>query len=55
MTTYELELYYDDLTPEAQARLLDTVGIKSPTEMNWDVFPITVISFEEEEEDEGEV
>ena len=36
------ELFYDDLTPEAQERLLETAGLESPSDMNWDVLPIDV-------------
>ena len=43
------ELFFSDLTPEAQQRLLDTVGIKDPKEANWDmdIFPITILEFED--------
>ena len=36
------ELMFDDLTPEAQERLLEFMG-ESVGEMNWNVFPITTI------------
>ena len=41
------ELYFDDLTEQAQNELLRKAGIKSAKDMNWDVFPITVIEFDE--------
>ena len=42
------EIYFDDLTEQAQAKLLESVGIEDASEMNWDVFPITTIEVEEE-------
>lgn len=46
-----MNLYFKDLTPEAQAVLLKEAGIKSPQEMNWDVFPITELDFDNEDDD----
>ena len=43
-----MEIYFDDLTEEAQKRLLECAGVEKPEDMNWDVFPITVIEFEGE-------
>ena len=43
MEESEFELYFDDLTPEAQERLLLTYGLKSAEEANWNIFPIAVI------------
>lgn len=40
------ELYFTDLTEEAQKELLEKAGVESPEDMNWDVFPITTIEFE---------
>ena len=42
----EFELYFTDLTEKAQQKLLEKAGVKSPEEMNWDVFPITTLNFE---------
>jgi hypothetical protein len=39
----EYEIYFSDLTPEAQKDLLDFVGIASPKELNWDVYPIAML------------
>ena len=39
----EYEIYFSDLTPEAQADLLEFVGISSPKELNWDVYPIAML------------
>ena len=41
------ELYFDDLTEKAQEELLRKAGLKSAEDNNWDVFPITVIEFDE--------
>lgn len=46
------ELYASDLTEEAQKNLCECAGIKDISEANWDVFPITTIDFEDEDEDE---
>lgn len=35
------ELYFTDLTDEAQKELLNLAGITDPKELNWDVYPIT--------------
>ena len=37
------ELYWGDLTPEAQEELLNVFGIKSIEDTNWDCMPITTI------------
>lgn len=37
------EIYFNDLTTEAQKRYLEFMKVKSPEELNEDVFPITVI------------
>jgi len=36
-------LYFRDLTPEAQKRLLAFLGVEKPEEKNLDVFPIAII------------
>ena len=40
-----LELYFQDLNPEAQQRLVDFLGDNG----NYDVFPIIVLKGEDEE------
>ncbi len=40
----KIEIYWNDLTPEKQAELLDLFGDNN----NWDVFPICTIEIEEE-------
>lgn len=37
------ELYWGDLTPEAQQELLNTFGIASLEDTNWDCMPITTL------------
>lgn len=38
-----MEIYFTDLTEDAQQELLELAGVSSPKEMNWDVLPVTVI------------
>ena len=37
-----MNIYFSDLT--------ETAGITNETEMNWDVFPVTTVEFEENED-----
>ena len=39
----EVEIFFDDLTPEAQQKLLIAADIASPEEANWDTLPIAVV------------
>ena len=41
-----LDLYWEDLTPEAQQKVLDFLGDNG----NFDVFPLCTITLEETEE-----
>ncbi len=45
----EFEIYFDDLRPEAQRRLLDKLDT-SPEDENWDVVPIAVFVREKDKE-----
>ena len=45
MATFEI--YASDLTKEAQKDLCEVVGINDISGMNWDVFPITTICFDD--------
>ncbi len=49
--THDVEIYFSDLTPEAQQRVLDAAGITDPKEANWDgdILPLAIISFEPEQ------
>jgi hypothetical protein len=42
-----MEIMFDDLTPEAQERLLDEASVKSPEDMHWDEVPVAVVEFRE--------
>jgi len=37
------EIYFWDLTPEAQKRYLEFMEVSDPKELNEDVFPITSV------------
>jgi hypothetical protein len=36
----EMDIFITDLTPEAQRMVLDFLGLPSPEEGNYDVFPL---------------
>jgi hypothetical protein len=42
----QIEIYFDDLKPEAQKELLDKLGT-TPEDENWDMFPIAILVREE--------
>jgi hypothetical protein len=44
----EFELYFRDLNPEAQERLLKEVELNNASDANWDVFPIATVILGEE-------
>ncbi|MGD8500163.1 MAG: hypothetical protein PVJ86_05920 [Phycisphaerales bacterium] len=41
-----MRITFEDLTYEAQARLLSDAGVSSPAEMRWDIFPVAVVDFD---------
>ena len=43
-----MRIMFDDLSEDAQRRLLAEAGIKSPEEVGWDVEPIAIVDFEED-------
>ena len=45
MTTESFEVYWNDLTPEAQERFRETMTT-DPDDSNWDTFPITTYETE---------
>jgi hypothetical protein len=47
-----LNLYYNDLTPEAQKKYLKVQGVSSASELNWEVTPLAIIEVEEETPEE---
>ena len=44
------EIYFSDLNEDAQKRLLEAVGAKDASDMNWDIdmCPIAMYDFEKE-------
>ena len=46
----QFEIYFWDLTPEAQKRYLEFMEVKEAKELNEDVLPITSIPKPEKEE-----
>lgn len=46
MMKAEIEIFWNDLTPEKQKEILDILGDNN----NWDVYPITTIYISEEKE-----
>ena len=47
MYTESFELYWDNLTSEAQQELLNVFGIASVEDTNWDCMPITTLEAED--------
>ena len=45
-----MEIMFDDLTEDAQKRLLDEAGVSSPEDMYWDEVPVAVVEFRENHE-----
>ena len=44
-----MEIMFDDLTPEAQERLLEEAGVSKPEDMHWDEIPVAVVEFSEDD------
>ncbi len=57
MSMRSIEIYWQDLTPEKQAEIMEVLGDTG----NYDVFPIATVDYEEdadmagEAEDDGEI
>ena len=51
-----MKIMFEDLTYEAQVRLMDEAGISTPVEMRWHILPIAVVDLKRKvpviEEDE---
>ena len=47
--TREFVIFFEDLTEKAQRSLLKYASISDPAYMKWDVFPVAVISLDEED------
>ena len=48
----EFEIYFEDLTEEAQKRFLVFMGFKDESDGNYDVFPIASIPKPEDDDDD---
>ncbi len=44
----EIEIYFDDLNPEAQQDFLEKLGT-TPEDENWDIVPIAIYVIEEDD------
>jgi hypothetical protein len=44
----DIDIFFSDLRPAAQRRLLDAFKIDDPAEMNWDVIGIAMITTDDE-------
>jgi len=42
-TSTRIEIFFHDLSEEAQKALLQAFNVGSPEEMNWDVLPVDVL------------
>lgn len=43
-------IYFSDLIPETQKKLMEAIGIENPKEMNWDMDILPLVTYEVEEE-----
>ena len=43
-----MEIMFDDLTPEAQERLLREAGVSKPEDMHWDTSTVAVVDLRED-------
>ena len=48
------EIMFSDLKPDAQKEFLKYMGIKSPSEGNYEFVPIATVDYNDDEEDEGD-
>lgn len=51
MMEHTFDIFWDDLTPEAQARYRES-EMTPPEEMNWETFPMATLYDEDEVEEE---
>lgn len=49
-----MEIMFDDLTPEAQEKLLREAGVSKPEDMHWDTCPVAVVDLGEDNHELGE-
>ena len=40
-----MEILFDDLTEDAQKRLLEEAGVSKPEDMYWDEVPVAIVEF----------
>lgn len=45
-----IDIYFRDLKGDVQQEVLEAAGVKTPEEMNWDVFPLTTIEVGENDD-----
>jgi len=43
-----MKIMFEDLTYEAQMRLLDKAGVELPNEMGWNIMSVAVVDFDKE-------
>ena len=46
--TVSIDIMFDDLKEDVQKYILEQLGLESPSEMNWDVVPLTTLEYEVE-------
>lgn len=44
----KLEIFWDDLTSEAQRRIQKALNLSESDNGNWDVFPLVVLEFDDD-------
>jgi hypothetical protein len=49
-----MEIMFDDLTEDAQKRLLKEANVSLPEEMDWDTIPVAEVKFDEDEPEDDE-
>jgi len=49
------DVFFDDLVPEIQKELLKFMGLETPADGNYDVFPLTMITVNDIEEFNNEI
>ena len=52
--TNQVEIYFRNLDGETQQEVLDAAGLETAADGNYDTFPLTVLDFEEAEDEENE-
>jgi hypothetical protein len=49
-----MEIMFDDLTEDAQRRLLKEANVNSPEEMDWDTIPVAEVKFDQGDQEDEE-